>query len=285
MAHVYASVADADDYLLSNGATILASQSAATVALKLSILESVSRRIDFVCHRSRFGSGFGPRIGINRYDGDGCNELLLHDDLLSLSAITLYPSTQSATTYTPVVETDYYLANADGYTGPPYRKFILHGQGSPQALGVGYRVSDFSGTWGHSNVTRTLVPTTTEALDTTETGVDVSATTDLSPGLTLLLDSEQVYVRSIATLTLTVDRAVNGTTAATHLTSLPIARYVYDSRVKDVALRLFTRRWKARDAGADGTDGGGEMPGITTREGEDTIIRRSLSDLMFIGPV
>ncbi len=41
------------------------------------------------------------------------------------------------------------------------------------------------------------------------------------------------------------------------------------------------RRWKARDAGADGTSGGLDVSGQTTLEGEDTIIRRGIGDLIF----
>ena len=75
MAHVYATVAEANDQLTSGGSTKFASEAAAIVALKLSALESVSRRIDEVSHRSAFGSGFGPRLGTHYYDGDGTNTL------------------------------------------------------------------------------------------------------------------------------------------------------------------------------------------------------------------
>jgi hypothetical protein len=95
-----------------------------------------------------------------------------------------------------------------------------------------------------------------------------------------------LYVRvttDSTTDSLTVVRGVNGTTAATHLTASAIARYVYDPRVRDVALRLFMRRWKARDAGADGTDGGVDIPGQQAREGEKLIIERGLSDLIMLG--
>ena len=75
---------------------------------------------------------------------------------------------------------------------------------------------------------------------------------------------------------ITVERGVNGTTATTHLTSAPITRFVYDASVHTTALRLAEKRWKARDAGADGLDGGMDIGTISLREGEDTIIRRML---------
>ncbi len=283
MAHTYASVAEADDYMLSNGASILATQPAATVARKLAALESISRLIDEKMERSEFGSGFGPRIGTNKYDGTGGSVLRLHDDLLSVSSITIRPSTASATTSTPAVDTDYYLLDANGgYGSAPYRTILLHGQGTITAYGSGYRVTDVAGTWGNSNVTIPLSPTAAEAIDISETDVDVSALTGVSPGVTLLWDTEQVYVRvttDAATDYVTVTRGANGSTAATHNTGIAMARYTYPAPVTDVTLRLYLKRWKARDAGADGSDGGGDMPLTTPTEGEDTIIRRTLFGL------
>lgn len=285
MPHTYATVAEANDYITSGGATKFAGETAAIVALKLAILESVSRRIDYVCHRSAFGSGFGPRIATNYYDGDAVNVLALRDDLLTVSAFTIYPVTASSTSYTPAVTTDYYLANADGYTGPPWRKIILHGRGTPLVFGDGYRTTTVAGTWGYSDVTIPNATTVSSGLSsgTTATSFTTSATPTISPGHTLIVGTEQLYLYALSSTTATVKRGQNGTTAATHVDTSAIAVQQYDSRVHDVALRLFMRRWKARDAGADGTDGGLDIPGQQTREGEDLIIRRGLSDLLLLG--
>lgn len=285
MAHTYATVADANNYLMSSGATVFAAEAAAQVAVKLATLEAVSRRIDYVCHRSAFGSGFGPRLGTNKYDGDGSDTLHLRDDLLSVTTVTSYPITGSTTSSTPVSDTDFYLTNFDGYTGPPWRKVVLHGRGTPLYFGAGLRVTTILGTWGYSNVTAASTTTVASGLasGTTATTFTTSATPTISPGMTLLIGSEQLYVSGLSSTTATVVRGVNGTTAATHANSSAIAVYTYPGGVNEVALRLFTRRWKARDAGADGTDGGGDMPGVIAREGEDTIIRRGLSDLMLLG--
>jgi len=283
--HTYATLDEANDYLISGGSTKFTTEPATTKALKLSILEEVSRRIDFVCHRSAFGSGFGPRVGTNKYDGDGSTILTLKDDLLSLTTLGIATITGGAPV-TAAVDTDYFLANADGYTGPPWRRIVLHGNGLV-AYGTGYRTTEILGTWGHSNVTIPTSSTVASGLSvgTTATTFATSASPDLSPGMTLLIGSEQLYLYELAATTATVVRGANGTTAATHADASVITRYVYDSRARGVGLRLFQRRWKARDAGADGTSGGMGIPTQTTNEGEDTIIRRALSDLMFIGMV
>ena len=187
MSHTYATLAEANDEIKSGGSVTWASEAAGIQALKLSILQSVSSKLEAACNRSSFGSGFGPRIGTNKYDGDGGNELLLRDDLLSLSAFTVAVTT-GGTPVSPVVDTDYFLANPDGYTGPPWRKIILHGQGNPTTYGPGYRTIVATGTWGQSNIT---VPTGTTvasglAADPTATTFTTSSTPLLSPGMTLL---------------------------------------------------------------------------------------------------
>ena len=284
MAHVYATVAEANDQLTSGGSTKFASEAAAIVALKLSALESVSRRIDEVSHRSAFGSGFGPRLGTHYYDGDGTNTLLLRDDVQSIGTLSIAPVT-GGTPATATLNTDYYLVNADGYTGPPWRKVVLHGQGSPTAFGAGIRTISTPSTtvWGHSNTTVALTATASAIGTTTTTSVTVSAGTEFSAGLTLLIESEQLYVTAVSGTTLTVVRGANGTTAATHGAAAAIAKYVYDARVHETCLRLFQRRWKARDAGADGTSGGLDVPAQQTLEGEKLIIERGLAGLLLVG--
>jgi hypothetical protein len=229
-----------------------------------------------------FGSGFGPRIGTNRYDGKAGSCLRLEDDLLSITTLTLLDGTAGASIGTPVADTDYYLRDGEGhYDRLPYREFVLHGQGTITTLGTGTRVNAVTGKWGYQDVRVTAASLTTEALDASETGVDVTDGTDFSPGNTILIETEQMYVSSIATNTLTVVRAANGTTAATHSTAAAIGVYGYPAEVIDACLRLSLRRWKGRDAGADGTDGGGDVPMVAPREGEDTILRRGVWHLAY----
>ena len=55
-----------------------------------------------------------------------------------------------------------------------------------------------------------------EALDASETGVDVDSGAVFKVGQTIQVDSEQMYISAISTNTLTVTRGYNGSTAATH---------------------------------------------------------------------
>ena len=68
MAHTYATVAEANDYITSGGATKFAAESAAIVALKLSILESVSR-----VRRLQVTGGLRHRTCIRGRERSGCS--------------------------------------------------------------------------------------------------------------------------------------------------------------------------------------------------------------------
>lgn len=280
--HVYASVADLNDSLVTGGAVALTN--ASNNARKLEMLDEVSRLIDARAHR---GSGFGPWVGTKYYDGDRCDTLYLRADLASLTTLSVATAIGD-TPVLPVVETDFYLAGLSSYEAP-FRKIILHGHGSPTRYGHGRRVTLVTGVWSFPYRTRVLSVTTAEALDTSETEVDVSGLTGLSPGMTILVDAEQMYVTATTDSTtdsITVERGVNGTTAAAHLTSASITGYIYDASVHSLAIRLAEKRWKARDAGGDGSDGGGDVGTLSLREGEDTIIRRMIgATVMLSGQV
>lgn len=285
MPHTYASVAEFNDFLRDNGST--ETVTAAMVARQLGVLEAASRRVDEFCERSDFGSGFGPRIGTNRYDGDGCGRLYLRDDLLTVTSITILDATASSTSSTPVADTDYYLRDhRGGYDAPPYREIVLHGEGS-SAVSVfthGIRTVSLAAKYGYQDDRLTLTPTVAEVVDATETEIDVSALTDLSAGITILVDSEQLYIRATtdaATDSLTVERAANGTTAATHSSGAAIARYRYPRDVVETTLLVAQRRWKMRDAGVTGQYGGGMIPMTSARDSEWSILHAGLADYCF----
>jgi hypothetical protein len=107
------------------------------------------------------------------------------------------------------------------------------------------------GTWGYGDgisATPYIVDTTTsEALDASETGVDVTSVTNLSAGQTILIESEQMYIYSIASTTLTVERGVNGTTATTHDTAKSIYIYQYPADIRQSCIDLSVALWQTRD--------------------------------------
>lgn len=70
--------------------------------------------------------------------------------------------------------------------------------------------------------------TLTEALDTSELGIDVDDGTDFRTGDLILIDSEVMHIDTITSNTLTVTRGFDGTTAATHSLGATVKRGQYE---------------------------------------------------------
>ncbi|MBU1067602.1 hypothetical protein KKE60_07425, partial [Patescibacteria group bacterium] len=108
------------------------------------------------------------------------------------------------------------------------------------------------GLWGYGDgisATPYVADTTiTEDLTAGESAIDVTAVTNLSPGQLILIGSEQYYIYSISTLTLTVEPSVNGTTEATHSSGATIYIYQYPSDIRqaciDLSVALYQNRAK-----------------------------------------
>ena len=275
MPHTYASVAQFNDHLRDTGSTTFANEDAKIVARKLAVLEAVSRHIDGFCHRSRFGSGFGPRLGTNRYNGDDTSRLELDDDLLSVTTLTIRPYL-GGTGITYVEETDWI---GEPYDATPKRRLIAHGYGSLSTFTSGERTIDIAGKWGERDQRRTATATVSAIASTTTTSVTVSADTEFSPGQTLLIDAEQLYVTAVNTATevLTVKRGQNGTTAATHAGGA-VDIYEYHPSVVDAEVRLALLRYRGRDAAPDGTDASSDVP-VIRMPSEQTILWNTVGDL------
>lgn len=264
MSHCYASTDTFKAFLVSNGVTDFGTTDDAAM---LTILEASSRRVDAYCRRSRFGSGFGPRTGTNKYDAAGGTCLTFDDDLLAVTSVTVYAGT-GGTSSTLTTETDFFL---QPYSGAPYRSLELLTAYLPSGL----RVVSILGTWGA--YTETAASTTTVAsglsVGTTATTFTTSATPTISAGDTLLVGTEHLYVTGMATTTATVARGANGTTAATHADASAIAVYRYPRDVVRTTLLLAQRAWRAREAGVTGDFGGGGVPGTGFRDSESSILR------------
>ena len=79
-----------------------------------------------------------------------------------------------------------------------------------------------------------------------ESAIDVTAVTNLSAGQVILIGSEQYYIYSISTLTLTVEPTVNGTTEATHSSGATIYIYQYPSAIRQACIDLSVALYQNR---------------------------------------
>lgn len=195
------------------------------------------------------------------YPGAG-SKLWLDDDLLSITSLKT-DDDGDGTFETTWAATDYQLLPMNGV---PYEAIEISDFGTQSSFAAGVRRGvEIVGSFGIGNavdvdpVVRSAT-TVGEELDASETSVTVSSQTDTDGLRTIRVDSEQMYITSVNTATLTVVRGVNGTTAATHSTSAAIDYFVYPEDVVQAVAMQAGRWWQQRAGGfASDTIGGLEF--------------------------
>ena len=214
------------------------------------LVEAYSRNID-----AYVGRHFYSRTQTRYFSGNGRAYIALPWDLIAVTTLK-EDSTGDAVYDTTWAAADYILAPYEAApTGvidlaAPYTRIEVdeRSTGSQSAFRKAQRAFELAGRWGWAESTRTATETLNEVLDTTEVGVDVSARADIEIGHTILIESEQMYVESYSSNTLTVRRAVNGTTAATHATALAISIIEYPSDVREAIIIEASRMWAMKNS-------------------------------------
>ena len=294
--HTYASADDLRDYL---AGTSYSSGWTADAGSIRRVLEAASRRIDFYCEGGTFGPltetrlydiGHGSLIQSPQYmvmagiDDIAVSELLanvipLDGWLISATTVTVYDATDrgSSDTLTEGYNADFFLVP---YNASPKTIFKLN-EDTAKTLDAGQQTFSILGEWGYS--ADTLSVTTSDAISsTTATSISVTSATALGPAQTILIDSEQLYITAISGNTLTVERGVNGTTAATHSGRAGLTRYDYPELVVQACLDVAKLTFRNRDLGSAGTIGSGEMS-MTVAEGEVRSVLMTLADFRVTG--
>lgn len=158
-------------------------------------IESAARRIDGMCHRI-----FYPRIETKYFDwpnGQNAAPWRLWLDDTELISVTTFTSGG-----TVIPAANYNLESSR--VGPPYNRVevdistssaLSSGSTPQQAIAI-------TGLWGYTN-DEVVVGATTEAMDASETGLDVDAATsaEVGVGSILRLDDERVLVTGRQQLT------------------------------------------------------------------------------------
>ena len=199
----------------------------------LQSLESASRSIDSFCKRY-----FYIKSETRQFRGSG-NRLLLDADLLSVTTLTTLKSDRStdktwATTdyeLFPLGDTVYpktWIEIADDTTAGSFASGTRRGVQIAGMFGYGN---------GNSSTPYQSATTLNDAgFDSSETTFTATAGTTLNIGETILLDSEQMYITGISTHVITVQRAMNGTTGASHSNGGTIYVYKYPQEITNACL-------------------------------------------------
>jgi hypothetical protein len=220
--------------------------SAAADDVIAALVEEVSRGIDAHCHRE-----FIARAGTRYFDGSGAPDLWLPEDLASLTSIAV--DLNGDGTFETTVGLSY--ANAWPYNRihEPIRRLDLTGySGAPiSAWPAAPRSVALTGTWGYSaeqEIVSTLATAITDAAATT-LQVGDGHNGRFNPGDTIIIGSEHLSVVSVGgDDVLTVERGVNGFTAATHLSGATIYRRRYPRPIERACLMQASRLYKRRES-------------------------------------
>ena len=233
-----------------------AAVAAGSDASMLRDIEDASRAFDADCNGRHFYAHKGTRY----FRGDGGRTLLLPSDLISVSSLTVDITGDGSTDYTLVEGTDYWLRpESASQHGAPYWQIDLIPWGTQ--IGEwpkGERSIVITGLWGWSyELESTGLTGTVASTDGTTVTANSTAGTLIYPGDVIAIEDEQLYVSAVSTTSLTVQRGVNGTTAAAHSAkTIYVRRYPRDIEGA-IKRRVIAKRWENRSGMPLGEPGRG----------------------------
>lgn len=167
---------------------------------------------------------------------------LFNRDLLIIDSITLNG--------TSISSSNYRLDLSDGY---PAQKIIFDADNITFPTSPSWDTAIvIAGTWGYhdnpSNMWRSSGDTVQDdPLSDSATSLTVSSGANFEVYQYLKIEDEYLFVTSIASNTLTVERGVNGTVAASHVQDTAINTYRQVSSVRKEVRRMVARAWHLRN--------------------------------------
>lgn len=211
----------------------------------LEMLNSASRIIDNYCNRhfyvkseTRYFNGAVP---------------LQIDDLLSIDTDGLTTDEDGDATFeNTFATTDYILYPLNKF---PKTKIELSADSNYGSFGYTKKGCSIAGKWGYGDGDSATPYTDsgdevedTGGIETDDTTITVTDADNFAPGQTILIESEQCYISAYDTSanTLTVTRAVNGTTAAEHDKDTTIYIYDYPDDIAQATLQMAERYYETK---------------------------------------
>lgn len=188
-------------------------------------ISNVSRQIDQFCERHFF-----PIVAVKYFETDEYNELCIPgEDLLAVTTLEV-DQNDDGTYEESWASNTYYLEPrnaASEYPPRPYWEIEIPTRNTNYFPVAGEYPIKITGLWGYYNQ---LTATTTvhTAINSSATLIALhNANTLLEVGQMLLIDSEQMFITDISGINVTVTRACNGTTAASHAVDVAVYTYTY----------------------------------------------------------
>mgnify|MGYP001559710696 CR=1 FL=1 len=228
----------------------------------LRLLEDVSRAVDELCHR-QFYSAVATRLyGDHERVNTASRELWLPDDLISVTTLKVDDDGDGTFETTLVSSTDYWLWPYNPPAHNPYNRIDLNPRSTLRsAWPLNRRRVQLVGKFGFSDEFESAGTLGAAISDTTGTSVTMTAGHTVLAGDTIRVDTEDLYVTVVATNTLTVTRALNGSTAATHANAAAVTRRRYHRSIERAVLMQATRLFRDQQTGYSGAVANAEFGG------------------------
>lgn len=213
----------------------------------LMAVKAASREIDIASGRDGNVEGFFTKTEARIYDvtrsiNIRCVQRLPINECLAITGIE-DDTSADGTFVTDWDAADWVLGPANTYP----KTYIEAAPGGARSFSAGSRKIRVTGTWGYgdgqsASPWQLLAPVATVA-NGTATTITVDVATGIEAGMTLKIESEQVFVSAVSSLNLTVERGVNGTTAAAH-TAAPTYKAKYPDDLSLAAVWFSVSAWK-----------------------------------------
>ena len=239
------------------------------------LIEDISRQVDRFTNRT-----FQAYSGTFYYDGDG-GTFLHVKDVVSVTSLK-EDTNQDGTFETTWDAKDYFLLPHNAQPTEDWGRAYVTLQVSPKSDGTqdaflkGPKRYEIVGTFGYVAVTRDSGVNTSGSWNSTTTTLDISSTGTIEPGMSILVDSERMYVESASGTTISVVRKALGSTAGTHATTVDINYYQHPGPVVEACLIQAARLWRRRDSGFALEIGIPDLGSIPVRTGLDRDVQELL---------
>ena len=213
-------------------------------------LQSVSRRIDQEQNRMRDGyyvsedTRYYPSHGAGFVNKEDPTVLYL-DEIASITSVKIDDDGDGVFETTLTENTDYWLEPGHGAMRDMLK--VNPNSSKLSRWPWAYRTIEVIGLFGYEKATE-AVTTLAAELNTSATSATVAEGAFIYPGDTLWIGDEQLYVTGVAGDTLTITRAVNGTTAATHSNGASVLRHVWPPALVQATVMLTARLFKRRES-------------------------------------
>lgn len=205
------------------------------------LLLAMSDWVDRWCNRH-----FYPRTQTLEFDGDGSARLLV-PDLIVVTTLK-EDTTEDKTFATAWVANDYWLtpynAEPTEHWGQPYTQVRVRAKGTQDVFTKGEQTFQIAGRWGYREFKEDSGTDLNDAaMTTTKTTVAVLDGTQFAIGQTIMLGAEQMLITNISANSLTVTRALNGTTAVAHVNAADVYILRWPAAIERAALVQTARIW------------------------------------------